>query len=389
LDAGERFPSTTEMALDDYFELKKIADAEQRRKIAQQLFDNEEAVKGEKIRNVDKYYAILIMDGDHMGKLINGESIASTWKSIMHPHIVSRLTLPQFNAAYREAWLKVFDDRDGKNKLCKRLVTPAIHAAISEALGDFSLYGVPAIITKYRGRLVYAGGDDVCAFLPIQTALKATQEISDYYTSRYRFIDLKRESIPLEGIWAPKPGKLSINLGKGEHISISAAILVCHHKEPLSQMIARAHALLEREAKGRMGRNAWALELKKRSGGSRIFAGKWDDYVTWQAFENLITRTSGGKEREIAHALLYRLESMRPGIEAIMQSGEGAETRLINFLTQQIERSSVETKGEVTEIARDIARVIWDQRDAKAPFKPDGLIIAAFLAGGGDKHGVV
>ncbi len=388
LGVGESFPSTTEMALDDYFEREKIMDAEQRRKIAQQLFDNEEAVKGEKIRNVDKYYAILIMDGDRMGKLINGESIASTWKSIMHPHIVARLMSPQFNAMYREAWNKVFNDNEN-NKLRKRLVTPAIHAAISEALGDFSLYGVPAIITKHRGRLVYAGGDDVCAFLPIQTALKAAQEISDYYTSRYRFIDLKRESLLIEGTWAPKPGKLSINLGKGQDISISAAILICHHKEPLAQMIARSHALLEREAKGKMERNAWALELKKRSGGSRIIAGKWDDHVTWQAFENLITRTSGGKEREIAHALLYRLESMRPGIEAIMQSGEGAETRLINFLTQQIERSGVETKGEVTEIARDILQVIWDRKDAKAPFKPDGLMIAAFLAGGGDKHGVV
>jgi len=71
----------------------------------------------------------------------------------------------------------------------QRLVSPAIHAAISEALGDFAIYGVAKIIKDHGGCLVYAGGDDVCAFLPVSQAVAAAKEIRDYYVSAFRHID--------------------------------------------------------------------------------------------------------------------------------------------------------------------------------------------------------
>jgi len=416
LGSSAGFPSTTEMALAGYFDRKSINDQKLRKEIATQLFNNEEFVKGQDITNSDKYYAILIMDGDNMGKLINGQTIAATWEGIMHPDIVARLTGAGFDKLYREPWEKVFKSGGTGSALHKRLVTPAIHAAISEALGDFSLYGVPEIIARHGGRLVYAGGDDVCAFLPLQSALSAAREIKDYYTSVYRFIDVDRKSKPLETEWVPTAGKLSVNLGSGEGISISAAILICHHKESLAQMIDHAHKLLSSEAKRRAGRNACTVELRKRNGGERIFTRKWDDTDDWEAFWGLI-ESAGGKLREVSHSLLYRLESMRPGIEAILASGEGAKERLIRFLSAQVERSGQKTGKAVTErndgrnvndegneqnkrnspdgrsvrkqdIAAMIAQIVWDRNDAKKPFKTDGLIIAAFL-GGGEEDGMV
>lgn len=214
--------------------------------IAQNLHENEEdKVRGEKVKDTDKYYAILMMDGDNMGKLINGEMIASQWQGIMHPEITARLMEKQYDSLYRDAWRKIYADAT----LNKRLVTPAIHAAISEALGDFSIYGVAPIIEKNNGRLIYAGGDDVCAFLPAQNALSAAREIKDYYTSTFRLIAQDRQSQEIKDDWKPQPGKLSVNLGKGEEISISAAILICHHKESLTQMIASAQSLLKSRAK--------------------------------------------------------------------------------------------------------------------------------------------
>ena len=373
----DNVPSTTEMALHNYFQRFGITDKKDQRVIAQKLHKDEEHVRGEKIDNRDKYYALLMMDGDNMGKLINGETIASCWKKIMHPQIAERLTGVDFYPLYRDVWQKIY----GNAGLNKRLVTPAIHAAISEALGDFSIYGVASIIKDHDGRLIYAGGDDVYAFLPIGSALPAARKIRDYYTSIFRYVSMDRTSKPItEKECMPERGKLSVNLGIGNEISISAAILICHHKESLTQMIERAHQLLQSQAKDKAERNACAIELRKRHGGSRYFTRKWADKETWDAFE-FIGKMTEENHRQVSRSLLYRLETLRPGIEAIMIQDTKAEENLNAFIAKQIERSGTESLENKELIARSIAYIVWDKNNHKNPFNPEGLMIADFLGG--------
>ncbi|OGP83660.1 MAG: type III-B CRISPR-associated protein Cas10/Cmr2, partial [Deltaproteobacteria bacterium RBG_16_58_17] len=376
---ADSFPSTTMMALTDYFNRNNIAEG-RRKEIADKLHDSKtDEVRKEKIKNADKYYAILLMDGDNMGKLVNGETIAATWDKIMHPEIAARLKRDGFDPLYRGVWQKIYGNEDLK----KRLVTPAIHASISEALGDFSIYGVAPIIDKNGGRLVYAGGDDVCAFLPIGNALAAAREIKDYYTSVFRFIGMQRNSTPIEKEWKPAPGKLSINLGIGKDISISAAILICHHKESLTQMIERARQLLKLGAKEKAGRNACAIELRKRHGGSRYFTRKWTEKVSWDAFAR-IGKMAGDKDRQLSQSLLYRLETMRPGIEAIITQEANAEKNLTTFIAKQIERSGTKSGASKEEIAAAIVHIVWNKNDKKKPFNPEGLLVAGFLGEEGE-----
>lgn len=201
-----------------------------------------------------------------MGKLINGETIGATWESILHPKIYEKIISNKLNVRYSENWKKIFQECP------KRNITPAIHASISESLGDFALYGVSKIVKKYEGRLIYAGGDDVCAVLPIDNVLKAAEEISAYYTSNFKHIYYQNSEVISDDItdkFTPQPGKLSTCLGKSQGISISAGILICHHKENLKHMIREAHRLLD-VAKEEGGRNALAVQLKKRSGGDRF-----------------------------------------------------------------------------------------------------------------------
>ena len=380
-DADSSFPSTTMMALTDYFFRNNIADEKKKKEIADKLHDSKtDEVRNEKIKNADKYYAILLMDGDKMGKLVNGETIAATWDKIMHPEIAERLIKNGFDPLYRDVWQKIY----GNEGLKKRLVTPAIHAAISEALGDFSIYGVAPIIDKNGGRLVYAGGDDVCAFLPIGNALAAAREIKDYYASVFRFIDMRRNSTAIEKEWKPAPGKLSVNLGIGQDISISAAILICHHKESLTQMIERTHLLLKSAAKEKAGRNACAIELRKRHGGSRYFTRKWTEKAAWDAFAS-IGMLSGDKDKQLSQSLLYRLETLRPGIEAIINQATNAEKNLTTFIAKQIERSGTKSGTTKEEIAAAITHIIWDKTNKEKPFNPEGLLVAGFL-GGEEQH---
>jgi CRISPR-associated protein Cmr2 len=373
------FPSTTELALYSWFIREKIDQADRKSK-AQNLHERDEDSGLRHLRPGDPYYAILIMDGDHMGKLVNGETLASTWESVLHPDLVKRLKMDSFDSFYGKLWREIFKHETMK----KRIITPACHLAISESLGDFSLYGVAPSIQKTdypgAGRLIYAGGDDVCAVLPVSRALDVATEINRYYGQSFQWIppssDHMKMGVPLEGPWLPQPGKLSVNLGKGEQISISAAILICHHKESLSEMIARAHSLLDERAKRQMGRNACAIELRKRSGGSRYFARKWND-PAWKDFTNLGEYLANPSAIVgVSTSLAYRLEMFRPGIEAILEHKDW-EFLLEKFLAKQLERSGVR---KPVDAAGSMLHVVTRMEDEKLVFSPESLIVAAFMA---------
>jgi len=362
---AEGFPSTTEMSLHQYFLRNHIHDRAERRAEAQKV--HEESV--ENATNRDRYYAILLMDGDRMGKLINGETIASTWHSVLHPQISDRLLTPRFAGEYVKAW------SDIQNECPQRLVTPAIHAAISEALGDFSIHGVAEIVQKHDGRLIYAGGDDVCAVMPLDTVLNAADEIRKYYTSTYKMID-QSGARDISGMWSVSPGKLSVNLGKGNGISISGAILLCHHKESLSQMIETAHHLLDRKAKQAAGRNACAIQLRKRSGGSRYFIRKWDDNA-WRSF----LEVGEAVGEDLSSSLVYRMAGFRPGVAAMLNR-ENRRKLLAGFVKKQLERSGFPLRQETT-LPEKMVDIILDESADHEPYKPEGLIVAAFMAGKG------
>ncbi|MDI9611166.1 MAG: type III-B CRISPR-associated protein Cas10/Cmr2 [Archaeoglobales archaeon] len=110
------------------------------------------------------YYAILIMDGDGMGKWLSGthEGLAN-FEAMLHPKALEHLRTDG-------SWQEVLKQ--------KRLISPSLHAAISQALANFALHCVPYVVEElHYGRLVYAGGDDVLAFLPLVEALSAAHKL--------------------------------------------------------------------------------------------------------------------------------------------------------------------------------------------------------------------
>ena len=418
----KNFPSTTYIALTNYFENmeqenKRILSKKEKNKISQDIHDSDDRTSD----NHDRYYAVLMMDGDNMGKLVNGETLGSTWESIMHPQIVNRLKKESFEPKFRDNWKEIFDS--GPHGIKQRLVTPAIHASISESLGDFSLYGVSGIIKKYKGTLIYAGGDDVCAVLPVETALLAAREIQKYYIGTFKIILKDKEPEDLTNSWLPVPGKLSVNLGKGEDISISAGILICHHKESLAEMIEESHFLLNEKAKTQAGRNACAIELRKRSGGSRYFIRKWTEEKAWEAFSTIGQAVKNKNKLQVSTSVVYRLEQLRNGVEAILNHGtdhDSQKAMLEKLILKQLDRSSVGDKEYQKNFASKMAEISLvkkynskineskseikskseseseseskmnndtknndddnDDNKNRYDFKPEGLIVAAFMA---------
>ncbi|RRR70868.1 MAG: type III-B CRISPR-associated protein Cas10/Cmr2 [Candidatus Viridilinea halotolerans] len=155
----------------------------------------------------EPYYAILHADGDNMGKVIDHQAGAGM----------------------------------------------ATHQSFSRDLDRFA-DGVRAIVEDgaHRGALVYAGGDDVLAFLPLDTVLACATVLAESFAA-----------------------KLAAYKGaQHEDATLSVGIALGHHLEPLADLLNLARAA-EKEAKRQPGKHALAIALSKRSGGTTTIVGGW------------------------------------------------------------------------------------------------------------------
>jgi len=163
-------------------------------------------------KSASPYYAVIVLDGDRMGD----------WKSGRHE------LSPTIGDVAPAAPSAIAQKR--------RPLHPALHGELSRRV---ALLGIDlhAIVDRHLGRLVYHGGDDLLAFLPLATALPCLEEI--------------RRSV-----------QSAEHLGK--RVTISAGVAVSHWREPLSRALEAAR---EAEATAKKaGRNRFVIHADKRSG---------------------------------------------------------------------------------------------------------------------------
>lgn len=111
------------------------------------------------------------------------------------------------------------------------------------------LGSVPEIVERHNGFLIYAGGDDVLAILPLEDALPCAAAVRRHYLDCFR-----RSAIPT---------------------TISAAVEFAHVKTPLGKVLGDAHGLLDNVAKDGAGRDALAVRVWKTSGQVLQWAQPW------------------------------------------------------------------------------------------------------------------
>jgi len=239
----------------------------------------------------EKYFAILALDGDEMGKWVSGS------KSPTMEHCLS----PEAHKFYgNKGNAPAFLD-------AQRAVTPSWHLQFSEALGNFSFHCAQRIVESFDGRLLYAGGDDVLAMLPAKDALPCARALraafrgekehlngikgtlvetristrSDRTTPLFNlqeegYLQLHEDSGALHGSDA---GLLSdpVNfpvLLPGPKTDVSVGIAIAHQKSPLQDVVRAAQAA-EKRAKNQLGREAVAITIMKRSGEILEWGCKW------------------------------------------------------------------------------------------------------------------
>lgn len=160
-------------------------------------------------RPVQPYYAFVLADGDHMGRAIDG------------------------------------------------LGTPREHKAFSEHLERWA-QGCRDTIEGALGTLIYSGGDDVLALLPLHTALSCARELATSFSEAMKDAFKK---VPQGN----RPDSLP---------TLSVGLAIAHHMVPMADALALARRA-EKDAKTL--RNAIAIRVAKRSGGELAVKGSWSE----------------------------------------------------------------------------------------------------------------
>lgn len=156
-------------------------------------------------------------------------------------------------------------DGDGVGGALNELTSPDAQRAFSRALANFAARARAIVEQEHRGALVYAGGDDVLAFLPLPYALTCADAL------RKLFEKTMEEALPAgERVASASRPTLSVGLGVG------------HMLESLGDLLALGREA-EKRAKGTelrsqgRDRNALAVLVAKRTGDRRLWRARWPD----------------------------------------------------------------------------------------------------------------
>ena len=203
---------------------------------------------------INPYYALVLADGDRMGKLIDRQDS--------------------------------FDQ----------------HRALSGALEVFASEA-GALTAEHGGSLIYSGGDDVLALVPLDSVLGYVRALSETF---------RRE---LEGFAETKTSAPSLSVG----------VAIAHH---LVHFATVRRLAKQAEGLAKRSRNSLAILFDKRSGGERSVTGSWTPTSgepldrrlhAWQGF---LTDAS------LPHGFIRELEDLALFAEGCErgESGQGLES---------------------------------------------------------------
>jgi len=257
----------------------------------------------------ESYYALLLMDGDRMGAWVSGTEHLLPYERFWHAKIRASL-----------------GDRTKDGPLSRYLRTlrppsPARHMAISGALNSFALWVVRYVVEElYKGKLLYAGGDDLLAMICIDDLLPAMQTLRYCYSGVFPDSEEGEKVRDLLGL--PSDEELKIGKGHlwlrtgrkkkllrvmGNLATVSLGAVIAHHMAPLSRVL-RTLRKAERRAKEKGGRNAFAIDVIKRGGGAIELTCPWfanDSLTGPSAVETLLRLRNLMASKKMSRRAVY------------------------------------------------------------------------------------
>ncbi|MBL8529381.1 MAG: type III-B CRISPR-associated protein Cas10/Cmr2 [Burkholderiales bacterium] len=318
----------------------------------------------------ETYYALLLMDGDRMGRILSGDDDATaiTYRESFHPQV--RKGFDQH--AQRQDLVHRYGEQ-------KRTLSPNRHLAISGALNDFSQIVVRHVVEEeHLGRVIYAGGDDVLAMLPVADLLSAIQRLRHAYSGH----DPEHEGGVFQGLTlrdgfaalkSRRGGTERIQLMRmmGTSATASAGAVIAHHQAPLGAVMRELRAA-EQRAKKEGGRDAFSITAIKRSGGTLRLTEKWGKPVALLCDLRKFLADPGVSRRAVYNSLEWLTDLPEP-------QGDGA--MLKSLLAYQLGRQAEKTaRDRVPGLAQRLTELTVAQSKNRLRWLSNFLNVAEFLA---------
>jgi len=306
-------------------------------------------------RSPNKYYALIYLDGDEMGKWLAGEK------------------LPSVEHGYAQSvWQNLPEEFRGKVKelMGNKILTPATHSAISVALRNYTIEFVRKIVEEeHLGKLVYAGGDDVLAFVNLRDLFDVIEKLRWAFSGQIEFDD--------NGIIVPKYSNNSgfvlkdgmYHLTMGPKSTCSVGVVIAHYREHLKivvDKVFKANSLAKES-----GRNRFAITLLTGSGRERTAVCNWlvdsvykndseDSILTTRILKELQRAMDNDEPRYISNRFVNALRKEFERIQARKLADRIVEVE-IKRLVERAYNSSVKESSEERKnfVERIVRMLIW------------------------------
>ncbi len=292
------------------------------------------------------------------GKELHVEVDAETWGRSHVAPILKEMSAPNPYVACLVA------DGDHMGRALDKLHTPDEHRDFSRELARFAADAREIVQRDFHGMLVYAGGDDVLAFVCLPDALRCAKALRDLFEAVMKTALATRPDVQ-------RP-TLSVGVGVGHLIENMGDLLDLGRK---AEKLAKGSSLPAPDQ-----RDALAVILDKRSGGAHAWRAKWGEAPSDRVDEDIAllrTRLSTKKVYEVARTVARLPKPSTVSNVAPARQKQSASDEWRGVLQMEVER--VLARNEADPLSATDVGLVWPDSSPT----PEG----AAGRGVGDGHG--
>lgn len=209
-------------------------------------------------------------------------------------------------------------DGDNMGKLINQLVDINSHSRLSQELSQFA-ENLPEVIDKgYTGTCIYAGGEDILAYLPLHMALEFASFINEDFSKKIK-------------------------------TTLSGGLVIAHHLTPLNEVMRLAREA-EKKSKKTPSKNALTVVLHKRSGTETEITDDWK-----QLTDRLLVLKGWIKAGLLGQGVGYELRSLANDFQGFdLQNDKSHRDAIANEAVRIIERKK--QSNSTIDLTADVKR---------------------------------
>jgi CRISPR-associated protein Cmr2 len=253
-------------------------------------------------------------------------------------------------------------DGDRVGEALSKLESPDAHRELSRALAGFAAQA-REIVHKHQGVLVYCGGDDVLAFVPVDCVLACARALHDAFGQAL-------------AKWSAPASPLALSVG----------LAIAHFMEPLEDLlgygrVAEKHAKRRRRGDvGQENRNGFAVHVVKRGGGPVAVRANWSADSAKDPSQHLQQLAEWIATQSVPGRVAYDLYTLANVYES--WSAESARHAIECDVLRVLEKKQPRDETKMPELASLIKRTVTDSRSLRR-FAHELLVARAIGAAAG------